>query len=167
MDSSLPRYVTRRKGGRLSPSPPTRFCASQHPHPQMSHRRGPGSRQPDETQLKLRGAESWGGGRQEASAAPVPGAAPGLPLPNQASAEGPGAPPASGTRPRDLGRVAGAEVRAEKGRRDQEPPSVPRGAAGARGRRGFRGRAAGGRPTHLPAGAAARARGQRGAAPRV
>ena len=155
---------------------PTRFCASQHPHPQTSHRRGPGSRRPDETQLKLRETESRGGGRQEASAAPVPGAAPARPLPNQASAEGPGAPPASGTRPGGPGRVAGAEVRAEKGRRDQEPPSVPRGAserwglggaAGARGRRGFRGRAAGWRPTHLPAGAAARARGQRGAAPRV
>lgn len=112
--------------------PPTRFCASQHPHPQTSHRRGPGSRRPDETQLKLRGAESWGGGRQEASAAPVPGAAPGRPLPNQASAEGPGAPPASGTRPRDPGRVAGAEVRAEKGRRDQEPPlGAPRRGRGA------------------------------------
>lgn len=123
------------------------------------------------------------GGDKKGTRGPQPsGAEPGGPLPSPASAEEPVRP-----LPRDSaggpGRGAGAEVGTEESRRGGELPAMPGGqaragardasasggpGAGVAGSPGSGGRAAGGRPlTHLPARTAARARGQRGAAPGV
>ena len=98
LDSSLPRYVTRWKGSRLSPFPPPPFVLPNTLTPKLltAGDWAPGGW----TTLKLRGAESGDRGRLEASATPAPGAVRGRPLPSPESTEGPAAPPARGTRSR-------------------------------------------------------------------
>ena len=94
LDSSLPRYVTRWKGSRLSPFPPPPFVLPNTLTPTLltAGDWAPGGR----TTLKLRGAESGDRGRLEASATPAPGAARGRPLPSPEEAWAPRGWPAGG-----------------------------------------------------------------------
>lgn len=131
LDSSPPRYVTRWKGGRLSPFPPPPFVLPPYSHPQTSHRRGLGSRRPDDTQIRR--SRERGQGATRGVSAPSPGSRAGSPPPE------PGEHRAAGGAPGPRHSVARPKAGADGQSRDpggegQEGPGDPSRPGGASGR---------------------------------
>lgn len=125
LDSSLPRYVTRRKGGRLSPSPPhPLLCFPTSPPPNVPPQ-GTGLPAAGRNSTQITWSGELGRGATRGVGGPSPGGCAGSPSPEPGERRGAGGAPRLGDtaeRPGAGGRSGGP------GGEGQEGPGTPLGA---------------------------------------